>query len=578
MSYHTKHEQPLTSRLPLNGPAAPLIYGDDGCCQTLCLDLDTTNATADDVTSEAARLTAWLTECGARTFADISPNGGRHIYIPLRDRLPYTAARELVEALQLIFPTLDPSPHRSIQSGCIRTPGSLHKSGQAYQELTTLLPDVVDLLEHHRNSPDVVQTIQTRLRPQIHHLHVQRAPETHTGLADTHISTARDGRISQRILDIARNATYDPTRYPSPSEARAAVMTAAVAAGWSLTDVVTRLEDGRWRGLASLYAHHQDTRRRILRDWRTATTHVSAHPPAGPQVRPAASPRPAHVRRSNTSEPSSQGGYPHLETTGLQPGTHQAIRTWRAALRATEHHRFPGRAGRSSRILLRTIAEFAHKKSTTRINVGTRALAVGAGMDHSTVSALLHALAGAGWVAKVSSALGESADVWELALPADLRERAASLRWDKGKAHGLRPAFRVLGHVAAFVFEAIESGAGTSVAGVARATGMSRSAAHEAVEMLCAWGLVERGVVGRLTARPENLVAVAEQLGAVEAVAAQLAAYRRQRRLWRMYLQRHEIAREDATDEPEEAWRWPLLPHGLDEWTVLAATGLARTG
>jgi len=46
---------------------------------------------------------------------------------------------------------------------------------------------------------------------------------------------------------------YDSARYGSPSPARQAVITAAVWAGMSMVDVLARVSDGRWRGLASFY-------------------------------------------------------------------------------------------------------------------------------------------------------------------------------------------------------------------------------------------------------------------------------------------------------------------------------------
>ncbi|MFB9957038.1 hypothetical protein [Cellulomonas denverensis] len=150
MEYRAADERRLTDRLPAK-PAAVRVYGHDGSCSTLFLDLDSSRGGADAVAREATRLVKWLAECGARVIEDVSPNGGRHIYVPLAQRLDLAAAREIVEALALRFPTIDASPHRSARSGCIRTPGSRHKTG-GHQQLVTTLATAVDVL-HRRNTP-----------------------------------------------------------------------------------------------------------------------------------------------------------------------------------------------------------------------------------------------------------------------------------------------------------------------------------------------------------------------------------------------------------------------------------------
>ena len=121
-----------------------------------------------------------------------------------------------------------------------------------------------------------------------------------------------------------------------------------------------------------------------------------------------------------------------------------------------------------------------------------------------------------------------------------LAEMADGLRWDPGMARSLRPAFRELGHVAAVT---------------------------EAVELLSAYGLPERAD-GAPTARPGRLVAVAELLGAVEAVVTQHRRYAPDRARWRAFLARREA------DEPagleyvvdEDWWRPPDDEVG---WTLM---------
>ena len=152
-----KHPPRITRALPA-GPAAVLIHGVDGSVATLCLDLDTSKALQGVVDEDAERLGRLLDSCGLRYVADVSPSGGRHLYIPLAERMDAAAARELIEALALMAPSLDASPHQNVTDGCIRVPGSAHKSG-GHQILTTALSAAYDILRR-RNPAAAVAALR----------------------------------------------------------------------------------------------------------------------------------------------------------------------------------------------------------------------------------------------------------------------------------------------------------------------------------------------------------------------------------------------------------------------------------
>ena len=100
----------------------------------------------------------FLESCGVRYIADYSPSGGRHLYIPLAERMEAPAARELVEALARIAASLDPSPHQNVTDGCIRVPGSAHKRG-GHQILVTPLNEAYDVLRR-RNPVQAVAALR----------------------------------------------------------------------------------------------------------------------------------------------------------------------------------------------------------------------------------------------------------------------------------------------------------------------------------------------------------------------------------------------------------------------------------
>jgi hypothetical protein len=174
-----------------------------------------------------------------------------------------------------------------------------------------------------------------------------------------------------------------------------------------------------------------------------------------------------------------------------------------------------------------------------------------------------------GWVDLIEAAHGERADLYALTIPADVAQVGRGVRWDRGKAHALRPAFRELGHVAAFVFEALEAGRATSITTLVSATGLSRTAVTQAVEVLAGHSMVERTDSGLLP-RPDRLAVVAELVGALDAVRVQLRTYARQRQDWHAFLGRHDPEEEGPEMGDDEAWWWP--PDETDpSWTLVGA-------
>lgn len=563
--YEARNERPLTPVRPLQ-PAAVRIYGPDGCCATLCLDLDASRGGEDAVERDERRLLAWLTSVGAAAVTDRSPSGGRHVYVPLAERLDYQAARELVEALATLHPTLDAAPHRSLRSGCIRPPGAAHGKG-GHQELTMPLAATYELLRRGRATTDVVDAMRTALHTEIGAWRLRTTEAGPTRVDDVDgPGRSGTGRLSRRLQLVAETGEYDTDRYASQSEARQAVVTGAARAGLPFAQVVSRVEDGRWPGLASFYARHRPGHRRraLSDDWRKARTFLDVESSHTDEYGNSS------VRRSHTSAPKSQRG---VQPPGSPLAEHAFIRTWVKTLRTVEAHRFKGRAGELEIWVLRALAEAAHMTASRHVAFGTRSLAVAAGAEYSSVAAVLRRLAADpdGWIDLVESARGEHADLYELRLPRSLAETAPDLRWDKGKVHALRPAFRELGHVAAQIFEAIEIGAAGTIGELVDVVRCSRSSCYDGVDVLLAYGLLER-VDGRLIAHPEALLRVAEQLGTLDVVRAQVSRYRAERARWHAFLERHSTngSPADPDDDLDEAWWWPPDDAAGATWTLLS--------
>jgi DNA-binding transcriptional ArsR family regulator len=476
------------------------------------------------VLADVHTVSGLLHEAGAAWIRDRSPNGGRHLYVPLAEPLAFHRARELVEAIALIAPTLDPSPHRGIRHGCIRMPGSVHRTG-GHQELEMSLDEAV-AAALHPNGPDAMDRLWHDLAEQRRLVRAAREAET---WAETPPLPQHDDErpleptsvsgMSADMLRTATDGTWNRTRYSTASEARQAVLVSAAAAGLQLIDIQRRIQTGMWPGLAQFYSRYSPIHRQaaLKRDWVEARRYVTSEPPNT-------------VRKTNTSRPTTQRGA-HSDF--------RFVRTWLNAFSASEHRYGNDRRGLTKRLVLRAIAEACMKSGSRIVSFGVRSLAVAVGTDAGTVSRHLKELRAmsAPLLRLVRRGRGTEADAYELVIPDHLQHAAETRSWRSGKIHALRPVFRALGVPESLVFEELErAGNPMPVMTLVRQTGLSRSAVSDALVVLASWRLAT-GVRGvwRVVANAD-LDELAERLGVVEDVAAQVSRYRTERAEWHAWL------------------------------------------
>ncbi|MCH6472568.1 hypothetical protein [Sinomonas terrae] len=543
----------ITGSLP-KAPAAVLVHGADGSVATLCLDLDTSSAAQQVVDGDAGRLGALLASCGLRWVEDVSPSGGRHLYVPLAERMGGAEARELVEALARLAPSLDASPHRNPSTGCIRVPGSVHKRG-GHQELVTPLSAAYGVLRH-RNAPDAIGRLCRALAPELRRNRdeaTRRArgevsrpqPQAHGALpaAMAHPS----GGWQSPLRAIAETGLYDPARYRSASEARMAVLNHLAACGWTLPQVRGELT-GQFPGLAALYQSRSQLERLLEREWAKAIEFTAND--AGTRS----------ARKSDTSPTEPTGG-----AKASVASIHQLVNDLENVLYAVLDARFHslGREGIGLRFLLRGVLAYMRTMETNVLDVGCRTFALALGQHHGTVARLLRRLSelSDGMVTKIADARHRNADVYLVELPEQHSQTARDLTWRQGKIHAIRPVFRALGPAAALAYEAIErSRVSPTTAEVARDARIGRTTAEIALAEMAGYQMIHRDQDGRwhLTATT-SLAQLAHRLGADADVAAQLTLHRLQRAAWHAWLDRHnpaqEIAEADLYDpEAEQHW------------------------
>ena len=571
-SYPQRFERDLTPGLP-SYPAAVRIFGKDGTCAAIFLDFDSSVAGVDWVEADVRAAQSFLHSAGARWIEDYSPNGGRHLYIPLAQRVSFTEARDLVEALGIRYRTLDKTPHQNLLHGCMRTPGSPHKRG-GHQMLAMSLSLAYDVARR-RNSPDVWKALTVELAQEITAARAYRLEQVAPAAleAPQPAGVEQSLRMSRAMQRIAVTGLYEVNRYRSDSEARQGVIAGAAAAGLALTEVQRRMKQGLWPGLASFYARYPARHRAaaLQRDWRKALSFVQRNQDQAHGM--------SSVRISPTSEHPTQAGGLHGGNSAIltDHNEHRFIRSWRNALSLTEY-RYQSRAGMARRMVLRAIGEAAHKSASRYIEFGDRALAVATGLDHTTVGAHLRALRAEKdpLVVLIEAGRGTKGDLYMLAIPETTLKAVKELPWKKGKVNALRPVFRELGLPAAFVYEALEnSPIPFSTMDIVRATGLSRTTATEALDILAAWNLISRGV-GWSVVAGTSLNTLAEYFGVLEAVAAQIHTYRIQRAQWREWLARHANV-VPLLPTPEDDYPWEEFEGPPDDLT-LADLAFQATG
>ncbi|WP_442018530.1 MarR family transcriptional regulator [Paenarthrobacter sp. 2TAF44] len=566
-TYPQKHERALTETLP-TFPAAVRIFGKDGSCSAIFLDFDSSIAGIDWVEADVKSLQSWLHSCGARWIEDRSPNGGRHVYLPLEKRIAFSDARDFVEALSTRYRTLDKTPHQNLLHGCMRTPGSPHKRG-GYQELAMSLSMAYDVARRP-NSVQVWAAMRAELEQEIAGVRTLRLEQSLPvdEVAPTSLRLA--GRMSRPMQQMAQSGLYDANRYASDSEARQAVLTAAAAAGLELVDVERRVLQGVWPGLASFYARYSSRHRlpSLKRDWRKAVEYLRKNQDTASWN--------DNVRKSPTSQPNTQ---PPLGTRlSTDPSNeHRYLRTWRNALALKEPSYASSRTGLARRMVLRAIGEAGHMTASRFVEFGDRSIAVATGLDHTTVGSHLRALRSEmdPLVTLVERGRGTKGDLYLLTIPEGLRAAAEDLSWRKGKIHALRPVFRELGLPAAFVYEALERSPGLTTTELVFRTRLSRTAVSESLEVLAAWNMVSRSRGRSWTVvESTSLKELAESFGVLEAVAAQVQRYRIERIVWREWLSRNVNTVAELLS-PTDDYPWEEYEGPPDEW-VLADMAFTR--
>ncbi len=563
-NYPRSRERALTAAVA-DQPAAVRLYDTHGNARCLVADLDVSRGGQHQVDQDLARLLTLVERCGGRAFTDRSPNGGRHLYLPLAQPVSYDQLRPVMLALGALLPSLDITPGVNLTDGCIRPPGARHKTG-GWQVLDGPL-SAAQAVAGRPNPPRVWTALTDALSPQLiaqrpvpvdPHLSLPAeaaggaGPKERQAAAASAVRPGGPRQLRPWALGIARTGNHDPDRYTTPSQARQAVLAAAAASGWTFADVLEQLHSGSWPGLWTFYDRYRPHRRReaLAGDWLNALTY--ARTPNDPTHTAGAS----HVQNPDTREPTThRGEVPQsplvtagglVNSSGLPVDGYQLIRSWWTAVRLAERDRYADRSGHSARLVLRALGAAAQKTGRTHLAFGVRSLAIASGLSRTTVGHVLQALREEpdSLIVRLVAGRGLNGDLYQLRIPDELLERARTDPWRPGRIEALHPAFRTLGVSAAFVYEVLDRHPQSSY-DLAHTAVLAARTTQQALCELAAYGLATHTRDGwsRGDAHPND---VARATGGDQLVDAQVQAYRDERATWRERLGLHRLVTIEA--------------------------------
>ena len=115
-TYPARHARPLPAEPPGQPYTVPVYEPATGTGRMLALDLDPSRGRCSgDPRAQADAIAQLLTRLGGRYITDISPSGGRHLFVVFAAALPWRELRDVPRALALHFPAIDPAPMSSAQ-------------------------------------------------------------------------------------------------------------------------------------------------------------------------------------------------------------------------------------------------------------------------------------------------------------------------------------------------------------------------------------------------------------------------------------------------------------------------------
>ena len=533
----------LTRSLPTR-PTATYLYTRAGRTHLLALDFDCSRGDRAAVEADLATAAEWIARCGGVTVVDRSP-GGAHLFCPLA--IGTTAGVEeithLVGLLAARLPTLDKTPNTNADTGCLSAPGTPAKQG-GYRQLTGPLSAAVEAFTT-RSAPtllprlyELLGAVTARSRP------ARPTAGTPPCTPDDYCEGEGEDRrlapvwvradpLDPDITAYARHGTLSAgqRQWKTASEARMAVITAAVARGHSPASIAAlTAPGGPWQhGLGKSYTEHYTNpaaipaamQRDIEKSLTWLCTNVLEH------------------RRRQHKSRNSQGG----RGGGTGPCGPATLRRWLAAALLWADGEYQGRRARwTVHAVLQALAWNAYTageyiNGTWIVGVGGRNLSLGTGLlSHDAVFRVLRDLQDRPGAPLILTRphVGVDADHYALTRPAGITAGHEAV--GRVRIEPIHDAWSVLGHHLRRVYDLVAHHGVTTRAELYAAARVSAGVGDEAVTALQIAGLLTRPARGTVAVGPVTLDSVAAAHNTDGRRQERITRYRVERQQWRIWL------------------------------------------
>lgn len=538
----------LTKSLP-KAPAATYLYTSKARTHVLALDFDDSRGGRAAVDADLATAAEWISRCGGVIVTDHSPTGA-HLLCPLAigTTASFTEINHLVRLLEARLPTLDKTPSTNPDFGCLSAPGTPAKRG-GYRQLDRPLSAAVEAFTT-RSAPSLLPRLYEllgALKP--HPTSTQPAASTPpttpsdycTGEGDDQRLAprwVRDDPIHPDVSEFARNGKMatGQRQWATPSEARMAVITAAVARGHSPASIAAlSAPGGPWHGglgeTYSRYKHQADAA--LRRDFTKAMDWLCTNVLKG--------------RHPQHKGKNSQGGYRGTGPYGPLP-----LRTWLASAMHWADIEFKGKRYRwTVHAVLQALASNAQCagqeiNGVWVVGVGGRNLSLGTGLlSEDAVWRVLRDLRDTPGAPLILTrrGVGIEPDFYALTSPAGII--TPEVRSQQVRVEPVHDAWSVLGHHHRRIYELVAHHGLTSRADLYAAAAVSASAGDTAVTSLEIVGLLTRtgrGTVSTGTTILDDVAAAHDTDGSRE---DRITRYKAERDQWHAWLADRDAAREE---------------------------------
>lgn len=568
----------LTKRLP-HLPAATYLYTPKARTHLLALDFDDSRGGRAAVDADLATAAEWITRCGGVIVTDHSPTGA-HLWCPLAvgTTASFDEMNHLVQMLAARLPTLDKTPNTNAESGCLSVPGTPAKQG-GYRQLDGPLDAAVDAFTT-RSAPTLLPRLYEllgALKPRPTPVHAAANSRSAITPADYCTGDGADQRLATHWIrddplhpDLIQYAQYGtmPTgqrQWDSHSEARMAVLTAAIARGHSRASITAlSAPGGPWHhGLGqaySRYRHHAHTA--LDRDFTKALNWICNNL--------------LKHRHPQHKTKNSQGG---LKGTG--PCGPSSLRTWLATALHWADIEFKGKRYRwTVHSVLQSLASNADRagkqiNGVWVIGVGGRNLSLGTGLlSEDAVWRVLRDIRDRPGAPLILTrrGVGVEADTYALTKPSQIRPPRAAIQ--RVRIEPVHDAWSVLGHHLRRIYELVAYHGLTNRADLYAAAAVSNSAGDEALSTLNIAGLLIKTGRGTVATGPTSLDSLADAHHTDVLREDRITRYRAERDQWHAWLEDrynvHDQARMDAI-----MLAMPVEPSNVKStlWDIALANG-----